>query len=78
MAYCAIPVVDRLVAPASTADRLLQGDTAAAAELASRLVIPEKDNLVERPWGGTRLRAFKGLPAQGRGPRRGRAAVGPV
>lgn len=57
------------MAPASTADRLLQGDTAAAAELASRLVIPEKDNLVERPWGGTRLRAFKGLPAQGRGER---------
>jgi mannose-6-phosphate isomerase class I len=48
---------------------LLQGDTAAAAELASRLVIPEKDNLVERPWGGTRLRAFKGLPAQARGER---------
>lgn len=53
--------------PANTADRLLQGDTAVAAELASRLVIPQRDNLVERPWGGTRLRAFKGLPAAGRG-----------
>jgi hypothetical protein len=40
---------------------LLQGDTAAAAELAVRLVIPERDNFVERPWGGTRLKAFKGL-----------------
>jgi len=54
------------VAPASTADRLLQGDTAAAAEIASRLVVPQRDNLVERPWGGTRLRAFKALPAEGR------------
>ena len=54
------------MAPASTADRLLQGDTAAAAEIASRLVVPQRDNLVERPWGGTRLRAFKALPAEGR------------
>jgi mannose-6-phosphate isomerase class I len=52
---------------------LLQGDTAAAAELASRLVIPERDNLVERPWGGTRLKAFKGLRAGGRS---GERAIG--
>jgi hypothetical protein len=52
---------------------LLQGDTAVAAELASRLVIPERDNFVERPWGGTRLRAFKGLLAGGHG---GERAIG--
>ena len=61
------------MASASTADRLLQGDRAAAAELASRLVIPARDNLVERPWGGTRLRAFKALPAAGRA---GERAIG--
>jgi mannose-6-phosphate isomerase class I len=65
--------VDRFVARASTADRLLQGDTAAAAALASRLVIPERDNLVERPWGGARLKAFKGLRV---GRRRGAKRIG--
>ena len=54
------------MAPASTADRLLQGDTAAAAELSARLLIPHRDNLVERPWGGKRLRAFKRLRAHKR------------
>jgi hypothetical protein len=45
----------------TAADRLLSGDTAVAAELAACLLKPQRDNLVERPWGGTRLRAFKGL-----------------
>ena len=53
--------------PASTAaDRLLEGDRAVATELAARVLKPRRDNLVERPWGGTGLRAFKGLPAAAR------------
>jgi mannose-6-phosphate isomerase class I len=52
------------VPPDSTiADRLLQGDRRAAANLATRLLKPRRDNLVERPWGGERLCAFKGLSA---------------
>jgi mannose-6-phosphate isomerase class I len=52
------------VPPDSTiADRLLQGDRRAAANLATRLLKPRRDNLVERPWGGERLSAFKGLSA---------------
>lgn len=48
--------------PASTAaDRLLEGDRAVAAELATGLLKPGRDNLVERPWGGARLCEFKGL-----------------
>jgi mannose-6-phosphate isomerase class I len=50
------------VPPASTiADRLLEGDRVAAAELAKGLLKPRRDNLVERPWGGSRLPEFKGL-----------------
>jgi mannose-6-phosphate isomerase class I len=55
------------VQPVSTAlaDRLLEGDRALAAELAAGLLKPRRDNLVERPWGGSRLRAFKGVePSQ--------------
>ncbi len=53
--------------PVSTlADRLLAGDRGVAAELATRLLKPQRDNLVERPWGGNRLAAFKGLaPSSG-------------
>ena len=47
---------------ATLADRLLEGDRALAAELASRLLKPRRDNLVERPWGGSKLCAFKRLP----------------
>ena len=48
--------------PDSTiADRLLKGDAQVAADLAKRLLKPQRDNLVERPWGGDRLRSFKGL-----------------
>ena len=45
------------------ADRLLEGDSSLADELSSTLLKPRRDNLVERPWGGRRLRAFKGLDA---------------
>jgi mannose-6-phosphate isomerase class I len=52
------------VPPDSTiAERLLRGDRSAAADLATRLLKPRRDNLVERPWGGERLCAFKGLSA---------------
>jgi mannose-6-phosphate isomerase class I len=47
----------------SIADRLLDGDRRAAADLAKRPLKPRRDNLVERPWGGQRLCAFKGLSA---------------
>jgi hypothetical protein len=40
---------------------LLEGDRAVAAELAGGLLIPHRDNLVERPWGGNQLCAFKRL-----------------
>ena len=50
--------------PDSTiADRLLKGDRRVAADLATRLLKPQRDNLVERPWGGDRLRSFKSLSA---------------
>lgn len=39
------------------------GDVPLPADLARRLLIPDSDNLVARPWGGTGLQAFKGLPA---------------
>ena len=45
----------------TVADRLLEGDRAVAAELAGGLLKPHRDNLVERPWGGNRLCAFKRL-----------------
>jgi mannose-6-phosphate isomerase class I len=52
------------VPTASTiADRLLEGDRAAAAALAEGLLKPRRDNLVARPWGGARLCEFKGLTA---------------
>ena len=43
------------------ADRLLEGDRRVAAELARSVLKPQRDNLVERPWGGERLCAFKNL-----------------
>ena len=48
--------------PASTAaDRLLEGDRTVAAELAATLLKPQRDNLVERPWGGRNLCELKRL-----------------
>src|SRR5690348_15194053 len=53
-----------MVARANTeAERLMAGDGAAAAALGARLLKPRRDNLVERPWGGHRLRDFKRLGA---------------
>ncbi len=53
--------------PDSTiADRLLEGDRSVALELAECLLKPQRDNLVERPWGGDRLCALKRLGSPGR------------
>src|SRR5512143_571466 len=53
-----------MVARAKTeAERLLVGDGVGAAALGARLLKPRRDNLVERPWGGNRLRDFKRLGA---------------
>lgn len=52
-------------ADSTIADRLLRGDHSIAAELATRLLKPQRDNLVERPWGGDKLGAFKSLPVPG-------------
>ena len=41
----------------------MAGDEAAVAAVRSKLLIPRRDNLVERPWGGKRLRDFKRLKA---------------
>ncbi len=43
------------------AQTLLDGDRDALAHVASRLLIPLENNFVERPWGGTRIREYKGL-----------------
>ena len=43
------------------AEAVLQGDRARARDLAARLIVPRKDNLVARPWGGRRMDGFKGL-----------------
>ena len=50
-------------ADSTAADRLLEGDRSVAAALATGLLKPQRDNLVERPWGGARLCEFKGLTA---------------
>ena len=57
-------------ADSTIADRLLEGDRGVAAELATGLLKPQRDNLVERPWGGDRLCAFKNLSARRRSDRR--------
>jgi len=41
------------------ADALLRGERAAAARLASALLVPLNDNFVDRPWGGFRLPELK-------------------
>ncbi|HEY8519225.1 MAG TPA: type I phosphomannose isomerase catalytic subunit [Gammaproteobacteria bacterium] len=46
----------------SEAGALLEGDRSAAERLARTLLKPLSGNFVERPWGGTRMRAYKGLP----------------
>ena len=43
------------------AQALLNGDRETLVRVASRLLKPLKNNFVERPWGGTRIREFKRL-----------------
>jgi hypothetical protein len=43
------------------ARRLLRGDSAAAAQLASSLIVPERDNFIDGPWGGVAMRRYKRL-----------------
>lgn len=47
--------------PVTEAAALAGGDREAAAQLASKLLITLKNNFVERPWGGVRIREFKDL-----------------
>ncbi|UCF66240.1 MAG: hypothetical protein JSV80_10605 [Acidobacteriota bacterium] len=47
------------------ATRIRRSDPEALARVASRLIPMRNDNLVERPWGGERLLAYKGLSARG-------------
>lgn len=44
------------------AQRLVAGDAARVAQLATTLLKPLNDNLVERPWGGRRILDYKRLP----------------
>jgi len=43
------------------AEALLNGDRETLVRVASRLLKPLKNNFVERPWGGTRMREYKRL-----------------
>jgi len=54
----------------SKADLLLEGDRSTAAALGRKLLKPAADNLVERPWGGTRLPEFKRLDGAAQGQNR--------
>ena len=45
----------------------MRGESRVLAELAASLIRPERDNLVERPWGGEAIRRFKRIPADARG-----------
>lgn len=45
----------------SLAGAVLGGDRRIAERLARSLLIPVRTNFVERPWGGTAIREFKGL-----------------
>lgn len=46
------------------ADALMDGDPVVLDQVAARLVKPLPYNFVERPWGGTRIREYKGIAAQ--------------
>lgn len=43
------------------ADALLNGNEGRLRSLKSRLIVPLSNNFVERPWGGLRMREFKGF-----------------
>ena len=45
----------------TAADRLLEGDRSVAEALATGLLKPQRDNLVERPWGGDAVMRVQGL-----------------
>ncbi|HEX5418797.1 MAG TPA: hypothetical protein VFY39_02245 [Gammaproteobacteria bacterium] len=45
----------------SVAEAVAAGGDGLAAQLAAHLLRPLRNNVVERPWGGVRLREFKGL-----------------
>lgn len=47
--------------PLTAAQAALGGDADALARLARSILIPRNDNLVERPWGGARMLAYKSL-----------------
>lgn len=47
--------------PSSRAEALLAGQESTVAEVARQFLKPLKTNFVERPWGGMRIRRFKGL-----------------
>jgi mannose-6-phosphate isomerase class I len=44
------------------ADAALRGEAGVLDVLSSSLIPVERDNLVERPWGGNRLRQYKAIP----------------
>ncbi len=46
------------------AEQLLKGSAAALEAVATNPLVLAPDNLVPRPWGGTKLYAFKGLKSQ--------------
>lgn len=46
------------------ADKLKDGDAGLLDSIATRLIKPLPDNFVERPWGGTRIREYKGVSTQ--------------
>ena len=50
-----------LRATLTEAQALLNGDRDALARVAARILKPLRNNFVERPWGGTRIREFKRL-----------------
>src|SRR5690606_9843317 len=45
------------------ADAIADGDAALVDSLACGLLRPLPDNFVERPWGGMRMRGYKGVDA---------------
>ncbi len=59
MAYCHDHCGVGQVSNGTEAAALLAGDPVIAERLASKLLIPRKDNFVARPWGGRNLAAFK-------------------
>ncbi len=52
-----------LAARGTIAHALIEGDEAALAEAASGILKPLRCNFVERPWGGMRMREYKGVCA---------------